>query len=180
MENGQYRRTEHHLVLLFDELDRLSELFDLGAKSIDFDIKGNKTLKKNAVNTMHGVSICTHSFVNVSLKGIVAHNAIEIQSLISDLARHGATTCYVTRMLVEWDDGRIDQWKRSTIPSVSQYVKRSSGIGRRNVLTITRPTMEELVPLGTRYGDMASPTNCPIEYVEGNEVRTCAGLQKMW
>jgi hypothetical protein len=180
MENGQYRRHEHHLVLLFDELDRLPELFDLPVKSIDFDVKGNKTLKKNSIEPAKGVTVRTHSFVAVNMKGLVAHNALDVQRLISDLAKHGAITCYFTRLLVEWHDGRIDQWKRRTIPSLAQYVSRSSGIQRTNVLTIVRPTPEELVPLGERYADLASPTNCPIEYVEGKEVRTCAGLQRMW
>ncbi len=180
MENGQYRRTEHHLVLMFDELDRLSELFDLEAKSLNFDVKGNKSLKKDAFHPANGVTTCTHSFVTVDLKDVTVRNAIEVQNLISDLVKHGATTCYITRLLVEWHDGRIDQWKRRTIPALAGYVPRSSGIGRRNVLTIVRPTAEELVPLGSRYGDIASPTNCPVKYVEGKEMRSCAGLQRMW
>lgn len=180
MENGQHRRTEHHLVLLFDELDRLAELFDIGVKSINFDIKGNKSLKKDTAYPMAGITTCIHTFVTVDLKDTTVSNAVEVQNLIGNIAEYGATTCFVTRLLVEWLDGRIDQWKRRTIPSLSDYITRSSGIGRRNVLTIIRPTPEELIDLGERYRDLASPTNCPVEFVEGKEMRSCAGLQKMW
>ena len=179
-ENKQYRKTEHHLVLLFDELDRLSELFDIGVKSMDFDIKGSKSISKDNIKPTEGVTICSHSFVSVNQKGVVAHNAFEVQRIIHDLAEYGATTCYITRLLVEWNDGRIDQWKRRTIPALTGYVQRSSGIARKNVLTIIRPTSEELISLGERYGDLAAPTNCPVSFVEGKEMRSCGGLLKMW
>lgn len=180
MDNGQYRRTEHHLVLLFDELDRVSELFDLGAKSINFDLKGLKTLSKDKSHPTNGITLCTHTFVKVDMKDITAHNPFEVQNIVGSLAEHGATTGYIKRLLVEWDDGRIDQWKRRVIPGLAEYVSRSSGIIRNNVLTIVRPTQAELVPLGERYNELASPTHCPVGYAEGKEIRSCAGLEKMW
>lgn len=180
MDNEQHRRTEHHLVLLFDELDRVAELFDLGVKSINFDLKGSKSILKDISHPVNGVKLCTHTFVTVDLKDVTARNPLEVQTQISGLLEHGATTSYVTRLLVEWGDGRIDQWKRRVIPGLAEQVSRSSGIMRSNVLTITRPTPEELLPLGKRYANLAAPTNCPVGYVEGKEVRSCAGLQKMW
>lgn len=181
MENGQYRRTEHHLVLLFDELDELSKLFNLPIKSVNFDVKGSKSLKRDNVQQVSGITACTHTFISVNMKENNAYNHLDVQHLIGILAEYGATTCYIARLIVEWTDGRVDQWDRRAIPGLARYVSRSSGIRRNNVLTIIRPTPDELVPLGERYGgSITSPTNCPVRYVEGKEVRSCAGLQKMY
>ncbi len=175
MDNAEYVRTDHHAVLMFDELDGLPLLFEMGAVRLDFDVAGTKTLKQKTTMIDQGILLKENVSVSVSMKECIAESAIEVNRLMSKLNDAGATTCYLTRLLVEWEDGRIDQWNRRVIREVAKELSRVRKSTRHNVLTIVRPTIAETREYGTRYGELTRPTDCPIFLTKGKYVSTCAG-----
>lgn len=176
IDSAEYIRTDHHAVLMFDELEALTQLFDRGAASLDFDVRGGKTLKRTNDTIDRGIKIVTHKFVEVNLRDCVANNAGDIRKLSKKLADAGAPNCYITRVLVNWGDLRApDQWQSQAIPMVSRELDRVYKTQRGNVLTIVRPTVDEARAYAEWYGDLTKPTDCLIFQEAGLLRSTCAG-----
>lgn len=178
MEDKSVKGIEHHLVLKFDELDKLPELFNIGAKSLEFDVKGHKTLQKNVVYAENGINVCNHAFVNVSMTGCVADDPQDVTKLLATLTAHGATTCYLTRLRVTWEgeSGAVihDDWTRKVIGLAPDEIVRTSNIRRMNTLTISADSIDELKIKANRYAeDSVGLTDCLLEFVSGKTVRTC-------
>lgn len=176
IDSAEYIRTDHHAVLMFDELDSLAKLFEQGAVSLDFDVRGTKTLKRTNEVVDRGIRIVNSKCVEVNLRDCIATNANDIRTLSRRLAKAGAPNCYMTRVLVNWGDLRApDQWQAQAIPAVAREMDRVYKTPRGNVLTIIRPTVAEVRAYAEWYGDLTKPTDCLIFQEKGRLRSTCAG-----
>lgn len=166
----------HYAYLTIDEPDDFGILFDKGVKKLLIDLSGRTSIYKKTSNTFEelGMKIMEHKFVEVKRGGLEVKRKNELFDVLTKYRDNGAKNLFATKLIVEWKNGDMQEWKRVIMYTKDKELNRDSNSGRLNVLAIEFPfdQSERLISL---YGkELINYTKCL--YVESKTTkRICIG-----
>lgn len=166
---------EHHAYLTFDELDGLADLFTKGAEKLTVDLRGRTSKAKNRGKTEElGIRKLSHTYLDVHMNNLEIRSRKELNKIIESYSREGVENLFITRLLVEWPGGDMQEWNRHVIHM--SETKRTSGSQRLNALTIKVGKYEDVLPYQEKYGEeLVKPTICEIGEDVLRKKRVCLG-----
>lgn len=166
---------EHHAYLAIDELDKLELLFAKGAAKLTVDLRGRTSKGKNRGKVSElGIRKLSHTYVQVYRDGLEINSIEELRDLIRAYRNEGADNLYVVRLLVEWENGDMEEWHRHVMHA--NEPSRTSGSGRMNALTIKVGKYQDILPYQEKYGhELVRPTICEIKQASPLKKRVCLG-----
>ncbi len=169
-----FEALEHHAYLTIDEPANFTLLFDRGAVNLKFDLRGRTTLNKRGTKDELGIYTLNHIFLEVRRNDIEVYSANELKTLIKTYENHGIINLYLIRLVVEWQNGDMQEWRRSVMHVKDKKMDRESKSGRFNALTMKQGMYEDVVALQEIYGyDIVRLTVCEVVHEEGAEKRVC-------
>lgn len=169
-----FETLEHHAYLTIDEPANLIVLFDRGVAKLRFDLRGRTTLNKRKSRDELGIYTLNHIFLEVRRNDIEVNSADDLKTLVKIYENHGIKNMYLIRLVVEWKNGDMQEWKRSVMHVKDKKVDRESKSGRFNALTMKLGMYKNVIALQEIYGhDIVRPTVCEVVLEEGSKKRVC-------
>lgn len=172
-----FDKLEHHAYLTVDELPGLSELFAKGVQKMIVDLRGRTTIVKNKPQRDNlGIKKLSHTYLDVKNNDYEINNESELNALAKSYEKAGVDNLYLVRLVVQWNNGDMQEWHRHVFHVKDKEVKRTFPNGRNNVLAMKLGEYQAVNALKEIYGDsMVNGTMCEIVNIEGQTKRVCLG-----
>jgi hypothetical protein len=169
-------RMAHYAYLTIDEPDDFGILFDKGVKRLLIDLSGRTSIYKKMEKSFEelGMKLMNHKFVEVKRSDLEVKNKNDLFDILNDYRKNGAANLFAIKLVVEWNNGDMQEWKRVVMYTKDKEINRDSNSGRLNVLAIEFP-FDQSEKLMNKYGaDLVNYTKCL--YVETKtKKRICIG-----
>ena len=166
----------HYTYLTIDEPDDFGILFDKGAIRLLIDLNGRTSARKDKQEDKKelGIRIMSHTFVEVKRSDLEIKNKSDLYAILNEYRNSGAANLFATKLVVEWEDGDMQEWNRVVMYAKDKEVNRDSNSQRLNVLAIAYP-FDQSEKIIDKYGkELVHYTKCL--YVETkNRKRVCIG-----
>ena len=169
-------RITHYAYLTIDEPDDFGVLFEKGAKRLLMDLSGRTSIykKMERSNEDLGMKIMNHKFVEIKRSDLEVKGINELFNILNEYRNNGAKNLFATKLIVEWTNGDMQEWKRVVMYVKDKEVNRDSNSGRLNVLVIEFP-FDQSERLITRYGkELIHFTKC-LHVETKTKKRICIG-----
>src|SRR5659263_33346 len=152
---------EHHAYLSFDELEGCAQLFEKPITKITVDLRGRTSVSKNKSKLSElGIKKLAHSYLDVIKDDLEINNIQELKSIIAKYNAEGVSNLYIIKLVVQWNNGDMQEWKRHIIHGLDDVIARNVASGRLNTLTMKVGTFQGVDKLRDIYGDLVKPTLC--------------------
>ena len=121
-----------------------------------------------------GMKQMIHKFVEVKRGDLEIKDKNELFDILNEYRNNGAKNLFATKLVVEWENGDMQEWKRVVMYAKDKEVNRDSNSARLNVLAIEFP-FDQSERLIKKYGkELVNYTKCL--YVETTtKKRICIG-----
>jgi len=144
------------------------------------DLRGRTTLSKSKSKlTDLGIKKLSHSYLDIKKDGLIIASNNELQDIIKDYEKEGASNLYIVRLLVQWKSGQMQEWTRTVLHVKDKQTNRMIANGRWNALVLKLGEHSAVTQLQEKYGiELVQPTLCEtIDQAKGKK-RVCLAVMK--